>query len=262
MAMQADAVVTHQIDAKVRKFSVPTGGIACDRVPVTKQRPVKPSSVRRELKSQQAAINHWHRESPLAAVPKVTLPDEGEHRERVLERKEVAAMLRAARKLKQPHVARFILIGLYTGTRHNAILKLQWTNALAGGSVDLDRGIIYRRGSAERDTSKRRPPVKVGRRMLAHLTRWSKESNTCENVIHYYGRPMRKMKRAWAHVVREAGLGPEVTPHTLRHTCTSWLLWQGLSIWEVGGIIGADASTVERIYGHHRQMETPERRAL
>lgn len=224
-----------------------------------KARPVKPSTVRRELKTMQAAINHWHRESPLAAVPKVTLPEEGERRERVLERKEVAVMLRAARRLKLPHVARFILIGVYTGTRHDAILKLRWTAGLAGGFVDLEHGIIYRRGSAERETSKRRPPLKVGRRMLAHLIRWSKATDTSRNVIHYNGSAIAKMKRAWAHVVREAGLGREVTPHVLRHTCASWLLWQGLSIWEVSGVIGADASTVERVYGHHRRIETQER---
>lgn len=129
-------------------------------------RGITPSTVRRELKTLQAAINHWHRESPLAAVPKVTLPPEGERRERVLERSEVARMLWAARKLKLPHVARFIIIGIYTGTRHDATLKLRWNPALVGGHIDLERGVMFRRGSAERDTSKRRPPVQIGRRLL------------------------------------------------------------------------------------------------
>lgn len=74
------------------------------------------------------------------------------------------------------------------------------------------------------------------------------------------------MKRAWNTVRKAAGLGPDVTPHTLRHTCASWLLWgreakgarpaqKPLTIWEVAGVIGADASTVERVYGHHRRPE-------
>ena len=221
------------------------------------------STVRRELKTLQAAINHWHHESPLAAVPKVTLPPEGERRERVLERSEVAAMLRAARRLKLNHVARFILIGVYTGTRHAAILGLQWFGALRGGHIEPSKGIIYRRGASERETSKRRPPVSAPRRLLGHINRWAKQDACAEirHVIHYQGQRILKMKRAWAHVVKEAGLGKDVTPHVLRHTAASWLLWEGRTIWDVAGIIGADASTVQKVYGHHRLDVEQRRRA-
>ena len=94
--------------------------------------------------------------------------------------------------------------------------------------------------------------------MLAHLTRWSMDSQTSGNVIHYHGASVLERKRAWARVVHEAGLGPDVTPHILRYTSTSSLLWQGLSIWKVGGINGTGASTVERVDGHHRRIETLE----
>jgi integrase len=232
---------------------------------------VKSSTARQELKTFQAAINHWHRESPLAAVPKVTLPEPGSRRERVLERSEVAAMLQACRRLsRQGHkaangavqkvdysyVARFIIIGIYTGTRHDALLGLRWTAALSGGHADIERGVLFRRGSAERETSKRRPPVRISQRLLAHMERWRRaDEKDVQHVIHYNGGRVLKMKRAWATVVKAAGLGPDVTPHVLRHTCASWLLWEGRSIWDVAGIIGADASTIERVYGHHRQIE-------
>lgn len=226
-------------------------------------RSVKPSTVRRELKTLQAAINHWHRESPLAAVPKVTLPEEGARRERFLERSEAASLLRAAHKLGAKHVARFILIGLYTGTRHSAILRLRWTPALSAGHVDISRAILYRRGSAERETSKRRPPVQMPRRLLSHMRRWFTRDNRSglSHVVSFQGAPILKMKRAWATVVKEAGLGKDVTPHVLRHTCATWALWRGETIWDVAGLIGADASTVERTYGHHRNLEKEARRA-
>lgn len=218
-------------------------------------RSAKPSTARQELKSFQAAINHWHRESPLEAVPKVTLPKAGERRERVLERSEVARMLWACRKLKLPHVARFILIGVYTGTRHDRLLRLGWSASDSRGHVDLERGIMFRRGTRERETSKRSPPVKMDARLVRFLSRWHREQDPeVSYVIHYNGTRILKMKRAWKSVVKAAGLGPDVTPHTLRHTCASWLLWQGKTIWEVAGVIGADASTVERVYGHHRRV--------
>lgn len=261
--------------ATCRNYLQVRNSIKCSKHSTNWKNSVKPSTVRRELKTLQAAINHWHRESPLAAVPKVTLPPEGERRERVLERNEVAAMLRAARRLGLDHVARFIIIGVYTGTRHNAILRLKWEASLAGGHIDLARGIIFRRGAAERESSKRRPPVAASKRLLSHLASWRKaDSNSgIPFVIHFNGQPILKMKRAWAHVVREAGLGRDVTPHVLRHTCTSHLLWgreakgarpetPPMSIWDVAGVIGADASTVERTYGHHRRIESqPRKRA-
>jgi integrase len=222
---------------------------------------VLPSTARHELKTLQAAINHWHRESPLKAVPKVTLPKPGERRERVLERSEVARMLWAARKLKLPHVARFILIGLYTGTRHDAILRLRWKASQSFGHIDLDRGVIFRRGASERETSKRRPPVQVPGKLLHRIQRWKAQDlqafseEGLPSVIHYNGTRILKMKRAWKSVVKAAGLGPDVTPHVLRHTCVSWNLWAGKTIWEVAGIVGADASTIDRVYGHHRKVD-------
>jgi integrase len=213
---------------------------------------VKTSTARRELKTLSAAINHWHKESPLATVPKVTLPEEGERRERVLERSEVARMLWACRKRKWDYVARFILIGVYTGTRLRAAVALRWSSALQGGHVDVKRGVIFRRGAAEPETSKRRPPVQVGRRLAAHLERWRRlDAEKFSTVIHYQGQPVRKLRRSWRTICKDASLGHEVTPHVLRHTCCSWLLWKGWTIWDVAGHVGADASTIERTYGHH-----------
>lgn len=242
---------------------------------------VKSSTARQELKTLQAAINHWHRESPLAAVPKVSLPKPGSRRERVLERNEVAALLKACRRLSRQgrkaakgatqytdysHVARFILIGIYTGTRHDAILRLAWDASRTGGHIDLARGVIFRRGSDERETSKRRPPVQVGGHLCCWLNRWQRNDNDSPYVIHYQGQRIAKMRRAWNTVRKAAGLGPDVTPHTLRHTCVSWLLWgreargarpaqKPMTIWEVAGVVGADASTIEKVYGHHRRPE-------
>ena len=218
-------------------------------------RPVKPQTARLELKTLQVAINHWHKESPLVAVPKVTLPPPAPPKERFLERSEVARMLWACRKLKLPHVARFIIIGIYTGTRHNAILSLRWSKSLSGGYIDLQRRTLFRRGVHERETSKRKPPFSFGERLHSHFGRWYRydEAMGVQTVIAYQGAKIKKMKRAWRSVCKEAGLGNDVTPHTLRHTFVTWELWKGRTIWEVAGDAGADASTIERVYGHHRR---------
>lgn len=227
------------------------------------QRFVCAATARQELKTFGAAINYWHGESPLEAVPRVSLPDVVSRRERVLERDEVAKLLRAARNLKYAHVIRFILIGIYTGTRHNAILSLRWLPSLVGGHIDTNRWIMYRRGSAERETSKRRPPLQLAPRIRAHYSRWLSADTKTETsfVISYKGERIAKMDRAWETVVMAAGLGPEVTPHVLRHTCCTWLLRKGETVWDVAGIVGADAATIDRVYGHHRIEQDERKRA-
>jgi integrase len=219
---------------------------------------VSPSTVRRELKTLQASINHWHKESPLVAVPRVTLPEEGARRERFLERNEAAALIRSARRLGYEHVVRFILIGLYTGTRHAAILGLRWLPSIRGGHVDLERGILYRRGAAEQETKKRRPPVRIPKRLARFLSAWRlrDERQGQVSIIHWQGVPLLKIRRAWSAVVKRARLEPDVTPHVLRHTFCTWELWKGRTIWEVAGDAGMTAAELERIYGHHRNPET------
>ena len=176
-------------------------------------------------------------------------------------------MLWACRRLKLPHVARFILIGIYTGTRQNAILRMQWQASLSGGHTDLARGVMFRRGSAESETSKRRPPVHIPQKLLSRLLRWQEAdisefpTSRLPTLVHSKGNAVAKINYAFRQVVKAADLGKDVTPHTLRHTCASWLLWEGRTVWDVAGVIGASASVVESTYGHHRRIEEERKRA-
>lgn len=240
---------------------------------------VSSSTIRHELKTLGRAITAWHGESPLPAVPIVWKPDAAKPRERYLERREVAALLRAARRLRLPHLIRYILIGVYTGTRDDAMRRLRWVRASQDGWIDTDRGILYRAGFAEEQTSKRRPPMIIPDRLLGHLRRWraADEARGVSHAITYVTPPPRHpgairravrlgrapqpqpvgdIHKAWASMVREAGLGPDVTPHTLKHTAITWMLWEGKTIWEVSEDTGTSAKTIEEVYGHHRTVES------
>jgi len=162
-------------------------------------------------------------------------------------------MIWAARRT--PHVARFILIGIYTGTRSKAALRLRWMPSLDSGWIDLDAGVIFRRGSGETDSSKRRPPVRIPDRLLPHLRRWRRMDEQSGqhliDVCHYHGKSIQKMRRSWATIRDAAGLDEAVVPHVLRHTCVTWLLQQGVSSWEVAGFVGMSEEMVRETYGHH-----------
>jgi integrase len=201
---------------------------------------------RRDLEVLRAAIRYWHREyGPLPSVPAVVLPPKSEPRERWLTRSEAARLLWAARRVE--HLKRFILIGLYTGSRSGAILALRWD------WVDLEQGIMRRRGVGEGESRKRRPPVRLGARLLSHMRRWQHldHPGRADAVIQYDGLPVRKLRRSWAGAVRRAGLDPDVTPHTLRHTRATWLMQNGVPIWQAAGSLGMTVEMLERVYGKH-----------
>ena len=78
----------------------------------------------------------------------------------------------AYRKRPLRHLARFILIGLYTGTRAAAIASASPVAQQGRSFIDLDRGIYYRLAQGMQATNKRQPPVPLPPRLLAHLRRW------------------------------------------------------------------------------------------
>lgn len=94
----------------------------------------------------------------------VTLPDKPETTQQALTRAEAARLIRVARSRGQQHFARFTLIGLYTGTRKDAILNLRLSGpSTVGGWFDLKACVLYRKGEGEGATKKRRTPARLPR---------------------------------------------------------------------------------------------------
>ena len=115
------------------------------------------AAARRELEDLRAAINHHRREGLCDKVVEVALPSERQPRERWLTRSEAARLIwsawryREVQKGKQTnrrsrqHVARFVLVALYTGTRASAVCGAALQATVGHGWVDLNRGVFYRR---------------------------------------------------------------------------------------------------------------------
>ena len=131
------------------------------------------AAARRELEDLRAAVRH-HREAGLCiALTPVVLPDNGEPRERWLTRLEAARLLLAAWRLREKqggkltdrptakHVARFILTGLYTGTRVGAICGAALQPTAGHGWIDTKHGVFYRRTAGMKRTKKRQPSIRM-----------------------------------------------------------------------------------------------------
>lgn len=212
-------------------------------------RSITAGTVRRELNVLQAAINYCHREGYLLTPATVTLPKAPPSRDRWLTRDEAARLIWAAYRSPQgKHLARFILIAIYTGTRKEAILGLSFHSNISGGRIDVERGLMYRRGAGERETNKRRKPVRLTRHLLSHCKRWQK--NGARWAVEIDGQRLGNVKHAFEGARERANL-PDVTPHVLKHTAITWAMQKGLQVEDAADYFDTSAETIRKVYYHH-----------
>ena len=217
---------------------------------------------RRDLQDLSAAIGHHRKEGFHREIVSVVLPPKGKSRLRWLTRSEVARLIwvclttrehqEGSPTKKRPllHIARFILLGVYTGSRPSSILGLSWDDKEGCGWVDLENRLIYRHADGSAETSKRQPPVPISPKLHRLLRLWARSDNKHGPLIRFAGEPIKSTKTALGRAVRLAGLDTSVTAYTLRHTTASWLIQKGVSSRKTAEILGTSEAMVERHYGH------------
>lgn len=227
---------------------------------------IKLGTVRRELGTLIAALNFCVRDGKLAQSVFIALPEKSEPKERWLTVREASCLLWEARKggrNTRTYLPLFILFGLYTGARSEAILSLTWDR------VDLKSHRINFHINGRRRTKKRRPKVPIPRQLLtflklAKLRQPASFASRADGgpVIHNIGEPMLRVIRGFKGAAGRAGLA-DVSPHTLRHTFGTWMAQQGTPLWHISGWLGQDAEITERMYAHHHPdfMEVAKRGA-
>lgn len=213
------------------------------------------SGGRRDLEILRAAVKHYKAEYGMLAEPVFTLPDKSQPRFRWLTRSEVARLVWACYRSKgndkRAHLVRFILISAYTGTRHGAVLRLQWMPNTKGGWADLEKGVLYRRPPNVRETKKRTPPIRIPDRLLAHMIRWRRLDKGILPIVHYQGEPVFRIEKSFRSAREHVKLDSTVIPHALRHTAITWLMQAGVDINEVSSFCGITIEELQRTYWHH-----------
>lgn len=212
------------------------------------ERNVAVSTARRELGCMRAAINYALPSG--VARPKIWMPDRPPARDVWLTRQEAARLIRAARRRPETrHLARFILIGLYTGSRMSVILGLKWKPHATGGHVDLATGMLFRKSRDASVTKKRAPAIRVPPKLLAHMRRWHKLRHS-DWIVEFRGCGVACVKNGWKTIKTEAEL-PLATRHTLRHTAITWAMQAGGDMWQATGFFGVSMETLLSEYAHH-----------
>jgi integrase len=199
----------------------------------------------KELAYLTAAMRHWHkRHGPLKVLPIVDKPAPPEARIHYMTRTQAAAFLWKARR--SPHLARFFIIGWYTGSRKSVICGLRWS------MVNLKSGIMMRKPpGAKQAKNKKAPPVRMGDRLMSHMRRWKRLDGEIEVVLHYRGKPIKGLTSSWDQTRVDAKLPAYVTPHVLRHTRATYMMKEGVDPWEASKALGMSVATLEKHYGHH-----------
>jgi len=220
---------------------------------------------RRDLQDLAAAIGHHAKEGLHRSTVRVALPAKGQARQRWLTRDEVAKLLwtcwrnrevqegKPTDKRPLRHLARVLLIGVYTGSRPGAILNASWRQGPGLSWVDTVNGVFHRHAEGEAETTKRQPTVKLAPGLLAHLRRWKRldaaQARSQSYVVSYRGAKVASVKTALHTACRLAGVEP-VTAYTLRHTAASWLVARGLPTRKVADFIGTGEQMILSHYGH------------
>jgi integrase len=245
------------------------------RVIVTTDEPA-PIAAYRDLKILAAAINRFFKNKVGGVQTRFSpvLPDAPETRQRWLTRDEAAKILwrawRARKKTKldgskgrhtRRHIARFILVGLYTGSRHGDICGAALIPTIGRGYVDLDRGIFKRKPDNKKETSKKQPTVPIPPRLLAHMRRWKRLGISQKAVIEFNDKPVANISAGWDSMIKDMGLSTDdrkmrIVRHTLRHTAITWYLQpdrrtgKSVDIEIVSQYCGVSVATIRKTYRH------------
>jgi integrase len=109
----------------------------------------------------------------------------------------------------------------------------------------------HRRAQGSRVTKKRQPPVRLPDRLLAHLRRWERLGIARHAVVEWNGKPVESVRKGFAAAVAAGGLDAKITPHALRHTAATWMMQNGVDIWQAAGFLGMTIEMLQDRYGHH-----------
>lgn len=210
------------------------------------RRDASDGTVYRELGVLMAALNFCRDDGLIDhEIRRLERPETPPPRDRWLTVDEIDCVLKAAEAKRWPNsrlsrAERFIWIALEAGARKESIERLTWPQ------VDLAQKLIDFRTPGKKQTKKRQAVVPISDRLLPVLqTAWDERTSDIW-VLDMPG----SIRSGFQTVMREAKL-PEVTPHTLRHTCATHLARAGTPMFVIAQILGDSIQTVTRNYLHH-----------
>jgi integrase len=206
-----------------------------------------PGTVWTELTLLRSCINWALKRNVIPRSPYVWVCAKPEPKQLVMSEAQVIALLDAC---TFPHTRLFVILAMTTGARSTAICELKWS------AIDFEAGSIdLRRHEPDNPLMKKvrkgRSVVPMSDEARAALSEAQKGALS-EYVIEWDGEPIKKIRKSFMKAVADAKL-KGVTPHTLRHTCLTWLDEGDIPMARIAKFAGhRDERTTSRIYAKPR----------
>ena len=170
-------------------------------------------------------------------VPKVEKYETPKGRDRFLSHDEADKLIEKAAK----HLKPIIICALETGGRISEVLGLRWED------VDFDRGFLYYVQQNTKAAKQREIPMTAT--LIATLRALPRAIST-DHVFTRRGKPLIDIREGFFAARDHAGLGKDVTIHTLRHTWASWGAMSGMTLTLLMDLGGWSSEAMVRRYRH------------
>ena len=199
------------------------------------------STINRELRSLRAALNFWltdHHDTSLNPLARFSLT-EPDNIETYLTRSQARHLLNHC--IHNPALFWYVRLLLATGCRSGQILKMTWSQ------VDFNRRLFLFSSTATK--SRKRLVLPMSLSAEACLL----EIKDVQTLARYQGDSVfggiQSLKKSFHNARVRAGL-PHIRIHDLRHTYASWLIQNGVGIYQVQRLLGHSRIESTLRYAH------------
>jgi len=158
-------------------------------------------------------------------------------------KEEVTSMLAL---MEDENLKNLYLLAVSTGLRLGEIINLMWCD------IDLNFKLIHVRNSESFTTkSRKNRSIPLNEQIYTRLIDMRQNSES-ELVFNRNGKKLQpeKVSKIFKEYIRKAGLNDKLHFHSLRHTFASWLVQDGVSLYEVQKLLGHSNISVTQVYSH------------
>lgn len=158
------------------------------------------------------------------------------------------------------HVRRVIILGLAFGIRigQSELFRIQWSQ------VDFGRRVLLV-WSADKNQKAQWRELKIKDDLVGILAKWASEDESSraddgsgfDYLIHWKGRPVKSIKRAWSEAKAKAGITRRIRPYDLRHAHATQAIAAGADVKAVSENMGHATTTM--IFRHYQHVLTRQR---
>jgi integrase len=207
---------------------------------------VRPVTVNIELRNLRACFNTAFRwklvsSNPFSGLKLVPVPEQSPV---FFSRTDFQRLLNT---IETKWLKEIVLFAVLTGMRRAEIVNLRWEN------VDLQRRVVSIQSSPTFKTKQGKKRVLPVNNTAFSLLQAKHGKDTSEYVFTLNGKKVLEswLSHAFKKAVKDAKLQDgRLHFHSLRHTFASWLVQDGVSLYEVQKLLGHSTAAVTQMYSH------------